>query len=152
MYKKTIKNIVVHTCFLLCSKTSRCSWRLANKINQDETDSVSWLDTEAANHDTSRLERKLERFWERSVQLHSVKEGKDKSDLWRAAVITLISLALLSNLISETWLTFMLLLWCTSFLHLFGRFHEKWKNRSQAQDVHKLMTVVGALWSDHTMV
>lgn len=46
----------------------------------------------------------------------------------------------------------MRLLRSARFLHLLGRLHEKRKDGPQAQDVHKLVAVVCALWADHAVV
>lgn len=48
--------------------------------------------------------------------------------------------------------TFVFLFSCSNFLYLFGWFHEEREDGSQPKDVHKLVAVVCALWSNHGMV
>ncbi len=56
--------------------------------------------------------------------------------------------------ISGLWFlqTFMLLVRYSHFLHLLGRLHEQREYGPQAQDVHKLVTVIRPLWTDHPVV
>lgn len=53
---------------------------------------------------------------------------------------------------SESTPTFVFFFSCSNFLYLFGWFHEEREDGSQPKDVHKLVTVVCALWSNHGVV